>query len=58
MWQAKLCVLLCNYEIASTKLCCDFWSVDLILLLVALVELLRLVDAFFIIYEDYFVVCV
>jgi hypothetical protein len=29
------------------KVCCDFWSVNLILLFVALIELLGLVDAFF-----------
>jgi hypothetical protein len=29
-------VFLCNYRIASTKVCCDFWSVDLILLLMTL----------------------
>jgi hypothetical protein len=33
-WQANLCVNLRNYEIASTKVCCDFWSVHLILLLI------------------------
>jgi hypothetical protein len=53
-WQANVCVLLCNYGIASMKVCCDFWSVDiilfiddLILLFVALIELLELVDAIF-----------
>jgi hypothetical protein len=35
-WQANLCVNLCNYGIASTKVCCDFWSVHLILLVVTL----------------------
>jgi hypothetical protein len=29
-------VFLCNYGIASMKICCDFWSVDLILLLMIL----------------------
>jgi hypothetical protein len=29
------------------KVCCNFWSVDLILLFVALIELLELVDALF-----------
>jgi hypothetical protein len=40
------------------KVCCDFWTVDLILLLmtlfwlfVAVVELLGLVDTFFVVYE-------
>jgi hypothetical protein len=35
-WQANLCVNLCNYGIASTKVCCDFWSVYLILLFMSL----------------------
>jgi hypothetical protein len=29
-------LFLCNYEIASTKVCCYFWSVNLILLLMTL----------------------
>jgi hypothetical protein len=35
-WQANLCVNLCNYGIASTKVYCNFWSVYLILLLMTL----------------------
>jgi hypothetical protein len=35
-WQADLCVILCNYGITSMKVCYDFWSVDLILLLMTL----------------------
>jgi hypothetical protein len=35
-WQGNLCVNLCNYGIASTKVCCNFWSVYLILLLMTL----------------------
>ena len=53
----------CNYGIASTKVCCDFWSVHLILLFMRLillfvpfVELVGLVDALFVVYES-LVVC-
>jgi hypothetical protein len=35
-WLANLCVILCNYGIASIKVCYDFWSVYLILLLMTL----------------------
>jgi hypothetical protein len=35
-WQANLCVLLCNYGIASMKVCCDFYSIYLIVLLMIL----------------------
>jgi hypothetical protein len=35
-WHANLCANLCNYGIASTKVCCDFYSVYLILLLMTL----------------------
>jgi hypothetical protein len=38
---------LCNYEIASSKVHYDFWSIDLILLFVVFVELLRFVDTLF-----------
>jgi hypothetical protein len=40
------------------KVCCDFWSVYLILLFVAFVELLGLVDAFFYCLWIFLVVCV
>jgi hypothetical protein len=65
MWQANLCAFLCNYEIASMKVCCDFLEClsyfivdDLILLFVAFVELLGLVDAFFYCLWIFLVVCV
>jgi hypothetical protein len=48
-WQANMCLLYCNYGIASTNVCCDFLECltyfivdDLILLFVALIELLGL----------------
>jgi hypothetical protein len=36
------------------KVCCDFWSVYLILLFVIFVELLGLVYAFFLLFMDIF----
>jgi hypothetical protein len=51
-WQANLCVPLCNYGIASMKICCDFGVLvfflvyEIIFLFVPFVELLDLVDAF------------
>jgi hypothetical protein len=49
-------LFICLYKIASLKVWCDFWSVDVILLLMILfcclwfVELLGLVDDFFVVY--------
>jgi hypothetical protein len=56
-------LFICLYGIASLKVCYDFWSVDLILLLMTLfycswfVELLRLVYAFFIVYGIFGCLC-
>jgi hypothetical protein len=51
MLHANLFVPLCNYRIASIKVCCDFWCVDLILLFVVLIELLGLQMSSFVVYE-------
>jgi hypothetical protein len=59
-WQANLIISICIYEFVVAKVCGDFWSVDLILLLmtlfwlfVALVELLVLWISYFVVYEDF-----
>jgi hypothetical protein len=41
----------CNYRIVPMKVYCGFWSVQLILLFVALVELLGLCIPFFLVCE-------
>jgi hypothetical protein len=56
-------LFICLYEIASSKVCCDFWNVDLNLLLINLfcclwfVELLGLVYALFVIYGIFGCLC-
>jgi hypothetical protein len=56
MWQANLCVPLCNYGFASMKVWCDFSVLafflvyEIIWLFVAFVELLGLVGVFFSVY--------
>jgi hypothetical protein len=49
--------LYCNYGIALTKVCGDFWSVNLILLFVALTGLLGLQMSSFVVYEDFGCLC-
>jgi hypothetical protein len=55
-WQANLCVPLWNYGFASMKVWCDFGVLafflvyEIIWLFAAFIELLGLVDAFFVVY--------
>jgi hypothetical protein len=59
-WQANLFVPICIYKFMPAQVCGNFWSIDLILLLmtlfwlfVALIELLRLRMSYFVVYEDF-----
>jgi hypothetical protein len=63
MWQANLCVPLCNYGFASMKVWCDFSVLsfflvyEIIWLFVAFVELLGLVVSSFLFIRSFRCLC-